>query len=165
MTPQIYVACLAAYNNGILHGQWIDAAQDSSAIRAEIDDMLADSPIPDAEEWAVHNYDGLPSNLGEWPDLDQLAQIAEGIDQHGDAFRAYLAWADDDKATVDAFVNCYIGEYLNRADFAEDWLENSGQLADVPEQLQAFINFDAYGRAMLLSGSMVEHDGFWFHND
>ncbi|WP_447531297.1 antirestriction protein ArdA, partial [Legionella pneumophila] len=26
-TPQIYVACLAAYNNGIVHGEWIDATQ------------------------------------------------------------------------------------------------------------------------------------------
>ena len=26
--PRIYVACLAAYNNGHLHGAWIDAAQE-----------------------------------------------------------------------------------------------------------------------------------------
>lgn len=25
--PEIYVACLASYNNGYLHGQWIDANQ------------------------------------------------------------------------------------------------------------------------------------------
>jgi Antirestriction protein (ArdA) len=25
--PRIYVACLAAYNNGYLHGAWIDAIQ------------------------------------------------------------------------------------------------------------------------------------------
>jgi hypothetical protein len=25
--PKIYVACLASYNNGILHGKWIDAVQ------------------------------------------------------------------------------------------------------------------------------------------
>jgi Antirestriction protein (ArdA) len=25
--PRIYVACLAAYNNGRLHGEWIDADQ------------------------------------------------------------------------------------------------------------------------------------------
>ena len=24
-TPAIYVACLDSYNNGILHGDWIDA--------------------------------------------------------------------------------------------------------------------------------------------
>jgi len=32
-TPRIYVACLAAYNAGKLHGEWIDADQDAEAIR------------------------------------------------------------------------------------------------------------------------------------
>ncbi len=34
--PRIYVACLAAYNNGYLHGAWIDADQDADEIRDEI---------------------------------------------------------------------------------------------------------------------------------
>ncbi len=53
-TPQIYVVCLAAYNNGILHGEWIDATQDVSTIYDEIHEMLAKSPIEDAEEFAIH---------------------------------------------------------------------------------------------------------------
>ena len=57
-TPRIYVACLAAYNNGHLHGRWIDANQDPDAIQVEISAMLAASPIADAEEWAIHDYEG-----------------------------------------------------------------------------------------------------------
>jgi len=34
-TPRVYVACLASYNNGILHGEWIDAT-DADEIREEI---------------------------------------------------------------------------------------------------------------------------------
>ena len=30
--PRIYVACLAAYNNGYLHGAWIDADQGAQAV-------------------------------------------------------------------------------------------------------------------------------------
>ncbi len=52
--PRIYVACLAAYNNGHLHGRWIDAAQDAEDIQSEISEMLSASPIPNAEEWAIH---------------------------------------------------------------------------------------------------------------
>jgi antirestriction protein len=48
-TPRIYVACLAAYNNGELHGEWIDADQSADAIRKEINKMLATSPEPNAE--------------------------------------------------------------------------------------------------------------------
>lgn len=39
--PRIYVACLAAYNNGILHGAWIDADQEPWAIWDAIRAMLA----------------------------------------------------------------------------------------------------------------------------
>ena len=47
---QIYVACLASYNNGILHGAWIDANQDANAIYGAVQAMLADSLVADAEE-------------------------------------------------------------------------------------------------------------------
>ena len=46
--PRIYVACLAAYNNGYLYGAWIDADQDPDQIRDEIAAMLARSPIKGA---------------------------------------------------------------------------------------------------------------------
>lgn len=44
-TPRIYVACLAAYNSGYLHGSWIDANQDPWGIWEETKAMLAASPV------------------------------------------------------------------------------------------------------------------------
>ena len=52
-TPRIYVACFAAYNNGYLHGAWIDATQGEWGIWDDIQKMLAASPIPEAEEHAI----------------------------------------------------------------------------------------------------------------
>lgn len=46
LTPRIYVACLASYNNGVLHGAWIDATQDAEAIEEDIAAMLRASPYP-----------------------------------------------------------------------------------------------------------------------
>ncbi|GAA6614928.1 antirestriction protein ArdA [Scytonema sp. NUACC26] len=43
--PQIYIACLASYNAGYLHGEWVDANQDVDAIREEISKILATSLI------------------------------------------------------------------------------------------------------------------------
>jgi len=47
-SPRIYVACLASYNAGKLHGEWIDADQDEDedAIHEEIAAMLRASPCP-----------------------------------------------------------------------------------------------------------------------
>lgn len=36
LAPGIYVACLAAYNNVFLHGEWIDENQDAELLYAEI---------------------------------------------------------------------------------------------------------------------------------
>jgi antirestriction protein len=60
MTPtiQIVVACLAAYNNGILHGEWIDLNQPLDDVWRAICTMLNNSPIPNAEELAIHDYEG-----------------------------------------------------------------------------------------------------------
>ena len=52
-SPRIYVACLAAYNSGCLHGRWIEATTPDE-IWEQVRAMLADSPEPDAEEWAIH---------------------------------------------------------------------------------------------------------------
>ena len=62
----IYVACLAAYNNGKLHGCWIDATQELDDIQDQINSMLVSSPEEDAEEYAIHDYEGFGSySLGE----------------------------------------------------------------------------------------------------
>jgi len=57
-TIRIYVACLAAYNNGHLHGRWIDATRGESHICEQTRAMRAASPIEAAEEWAIHDYEG-----------------------------------------------------------------------------------------------------------
>ena len=78
--PRIYVASLSDYNNGHLHGCWISAAQDSDLIYDEIHQMLATSPSPQAEEWAIHDYEGFtPHDIEETEDIPTIARIAMEI--------------------------------------------------------------------------------------
>jgi len=51
LEPKIYVACLAAYNNGFMHGEWIDARKDADALYCDVKKILTTSPIPNADEW------------------------------------------------------------------------------------------------------------------
>ena len=63
---RIYVACLASYNNGDLHGVWIDLeGKDKDAIYAEINAMLRESKYPNVEI-------GCPSCGGEHPVCERL---------------------------------------------------------------------------------------------
>jgi antirestriction protein len=82
-SPKIYVACLAAYNNGKLHGKWIDAAQDADDIQSEVDDMLKTSPEPGAEEWAEEYledtgaFTDVPETLRRYFDFEAYARDCE----------------------------------------------------------------------------------------
>ena len=45
-TPRFYAACLASYNNGVLHGAWIDAGTDVDEMQDQVNDMLRASKFP-----------------------------------------------------------------------------------------------------------------------
>ncbi|MFC8428568.1 antirestriction protein ArdA [Streptomyces sp. NPDC057253] len=85
---RIYVASLSDYNNGILHGRWIDADQDVDTIHEEIAEMLKESPAARkygdvAEEYAIHDYDGFGEfNLGEYESLAKITTIANALDEY-----------------------------------------------------------------------------------
>src|SRR5713226_7065571 len=90
-SPQIYVADLAAYNEGHLHGAWIDATQDPEDIGAEISAILAKSPVAGAEEWAIHDYQDFGSlRLSEHESLETVSKAAKLIAEHGDVFAALV---------------------------------------------------------------------------
>ena len=75
--PRVYAACLAAYNNGILHGEWIDADQDVDDIHAEIQAMLKRSPIKGAEEWAFHDHEYM-GQISEYESVEHVSEIGAG---------------------------------------------------------------------------------------
>jgi antirestriction protein len=133
--PRIYVACLAAYNNGCLHGEWIDANQSVDELGAAIEKMLAASPVPGAEEWAIHDYEGFGSlRLSEWESFKRVSDIAAGISLHGPAYAAWLAYDDSrDPADIDSFCDNYRGEWNSLRDYAEDFAESIG-LYDLAEK-------------------------------
>lgn len=127
-TPHIYVACLAAYNNGILHGEWIDADQSADEIHEAVRRMLASSPQPGAEEWAIHDFEGFGElRLGEYESLERIADIAAGIAEHGPAFTAWLSYDEGrDSSDSAAFMDAYRGEWDSLRVYAEDYAEQTG---------------------------------------
>ena len=160
--PQIYVACLSAYNNGYLHGEWIDANQDVDQIKEEIQAMLNASPMPDAEEYAIHDYNDMP-NLGEWPDLDEVVKAAELVEQYSlEAVNAYLSYTGG--SDLDDFESSYQGEYSSPEDFAYQLVEDLGLLQGVPDTLKYYFDYEAYARDLFM-GDYFEENGHVFSRD
>ncbi|QEU33463.1 MULTISPECIES: antirestriction protein ArdA [Stenotrophomonas] len=236
---QIYVACLASYNAGVLHGEWIDLeGRDADDVGGEIARILRESPhpnvtvacpdcagvtfpvtrttctkcgatadyeagsppdytrchscaavsfgcrtkelickcvtcngtgkVPSAEEWAVHDYDDVFGDTwGEHPNLDKLCALQERLDElHDDTERAaYTAFCDHegrDDVTVEQFREAYVGQFDTWADFAENYVDETGLLHDVPDTLSRYFDYERYGRDMRLNGDAFAVSGFYF---
>lgn len=246
-TPRIYVACLASYNNGVLHGRWIDASADVADMWPEINAMLRESKfpnvtvsvpdyeasarahgwtvndqdeftdgtetlgsigptdpdggwptlcdamgydiitkdVPSAEEWAIHDYEGLGADLGEYAGLDEVAKrvaLIEAADEIGipaavlsEFAREFGNSTDDADDIAEKARDAYRGQFEYRGesetwgDMAADLEEETGGLDEVPERFRNYIDFEAIGRDLRLGGDLTayEHDGdlyfFWNH--
>lgn len=162
-SPAIYVASLADYNNGILHGTWIDAAREPDAIYADINAMLAKSREPAAEEFAIHDYEQFGRwRVNEYDSIEQVSRIARGIAEHGYAYSAWADVFDGEPASfdIDSFQEAYLGHYDSVTEYVEQMADDFGyteELEKLPEHLRDYvrIDYEAIARDMQLSGDMA----------
>ena len=154
---RIYVACLASYNNGQLHGRWIDAAQGEAHIWEGTKAMLAASPQPMAEEWAIHDYEGFKgAPVSEYSSFARNASFAEFIKEHGELGGALIAHYGGDLEDAESRIEDYIGEYESLEDYARQLTEECG--IDIPESLRFYIDYTAMGRDMEVGGGIISID-------
>lgn len=155
--PRVYIASLADYNNGDLYGVWTDAFQGVEALKEVTAWMLHTSPVDDAEEYAIHDYEGFAGyRLHEYTSLDHVAHVAEAIAEKGDAMAEWLDYADsDDEETIAKFDAAYRGKYDSMKDFCEEYTESveivstlEKALEAIPEDYRQYIeiNYDNMAR-------------------
>jgi antirestriction protein len=151
-TPRVYAACLSSYNNGILYGQWIDCDQSAEGIQLEIKDMLAGSRAPDAEEWAFHDYEGFGSlSISESEDVDNLSEWARLMEEYGAVYFAYVDYVGKEYATEEDFQDRYCGECETERDYAEQFLDDIGDLKSIPEHLQSYFDYEQYAHELFIN--------------
>lgn len=159
--PRIYVACLASYNAGTLHGRWIDATLGVDHITEETLDMIAHSPTPFAEEWAIHDYEGFGAvKLSESTAFDDVAELAHAIEEHGEAFGVfYNNQPDDVAAVVERFEHSYRGTFRTVEEYAEEYIDSTGMLSDVPEHIARYFDVESFARDLELGGDIWTAEG------
>lgn len=122
-----YIACLASYNGGILHGFWVDleAVEDVDDIHECIAWVMATSSEPGAEEYAVHDWAGVPRSMrAEWPNWVQTLPLIHAIAEYGEAFEVWHGNAPDYNQDPAEFINDYVGSYDSGADFVREYYED-----------------------------------------
>jgi antirestriction protein len=169
--PRIWVASLSDYTAGHLHGEWIDANREPVEIWEDINQMLAASQEPGAEEIGIFDYDNFEGiAISEWEPIETIARLAHGVVNHG---RPFAAWVNSlDRAEWEErladFEDHYAGTWESVEAYALDYLDACGIDPDelpVPEHLQPYVRLDveALGRDLTADQEVVvEPDGTVF---
>lgn len=157
-TPRVYIADLAAYNSGILHGKWVDA-DDADILRDEIAVMLRQSPCPNvmvscpecdrraATVLFASSYDkcstcdgsGMVPSAEEWAihDYEGFGAIADMLDESPDintlAHHANMIVEHGD-AWI-AYVNDVHIDFANEEDFSDHYAGEYDSEADYAEEV------------------------------
>lgn len=165
--PRVWIGSLADYNNGTLHGDWVNAAVDDEELIAAAQRILATSEEPDAEEYAIFDYDDFGDfKVEQYEQLSLVARVARGIQEHGDAFAAWAQLHDADPDMLDAFEDSYLGEY----DSPEDWAREIADEGAIEQRIEytfgvslaSYICFDA---AQFAQDAWLGGDIYVMHKD
>lgn len=150
ITPSIYVACLASYNDGVLHGEWIDVI-DESYVNEAIQTMLDNSPIEEAEEFAIHDYEGFGSfEVHEYESIDDVCELADLMGEHGEIITSLYSYHGDIETAKETLENHYYGEHRSEKDFAIDLFDDL-YAHEVPEPIQSYIDYDSFCRDVFIN--------------
>ena len=160
---KVAVTNLAAYNDGYLMYKWLELPATAEEIKATFN-AIKRSELD--EEFFISDYEsdicGL--EIGEYNSIEELNEIATAIDELDEYDRLlfdaaveyhglYTAMEQLNNNELDGYVyyNCD-----NMADVAEQVVEATGMLNNVPEHLRYYFNYERYGRDLDLEGIFVQ---------
>lgn len=158
--PRIYVASLSDYNAGRLHGVWLEAT-DIDSVCVGVAAMVKASAAERAEEYAIHDFEGFSRYLpSEFAELELVCAIGAAIVEHGTIITGYLEHvgfptdAEQLPALLASFSESYQGAYESLEDWAEQYLQDTGLLEQVPESFRGYLDFESWADDAELSGEI-----------
>ena len=105
--------------------------------------MLAESKEAIAQDWAIHDYENFGAlRLSEYEGIDQVAEAAYQIFEHGPVFAALLSYVGGTSCIEEAvryMEEGYCGEYDSLTDYAEQFIDDC--YADSVRALPEFIRY------------------------
>jgi antirestriction protein len=171
-TPKIYVADLAAYNNGMLVGEWLDLSDydDGSEVMDAIQDLLSqwsEESGEEREEYAIHDYENFDSNLyseymGE-ETFDKVIKAYKLSEEKGVPMSviSHIITEYDPDDVEEWYDEHFEGEYNSDTDLAYGYIDMIGGMERLKQDtLEQYFDYEAFGRD--LAYDYTEIDGFYF---
>ena len=194
---RFYAACLASYNNGVLHGRWIDLSSDADEMQEAVNAMLRESKfpnvtvkcpecegagkpwgfgdsvcevcggsgtVPSAEEFAIHDYDDMPSSFGEYPSLGTLAGYGaylEEFDEHDQelldaVYENYRSVEEASDAMRDNFITTADSFRAYADEAADEQMSCHTSDGKIPQFLINYFDYEAYARDLRHDYTVLE---------
>ncbi|GLU51550.1 antirestriction protein [Dyadobacter frigoris] len=176
-TPKIYVGTYGMYNSGSLFGKWFDLSDYANAEEFYKDcyEYHRNEFLP---ELMFQDWECIPGFLISECSLHEdtfvyFESVAEMDDQRVEAFELYcsniISWpanGNDLDETLEGFNEVYQGYYGGamkdpKTEFAYQYIEDIGLLEGVPQMLERYFDYEAFGRDMFL-GDYTEYEGHIF---
>ena len=170
-----FITNLGKYNEGELVGEWVKfptTAEELKEVFKRIGIGQKDDFGQPYEEWFITDYDcyvdGLYDKLGEYENLDELNYLASKLDEMSDSeyaqFQAGMEMGDhcgslQEIINLTENLDCYevYPDIHDHDDLGRYYIEEL-EVMQVPEHLQNYIDYEAYGRdvAMDENGSFTD---------
>ena len=170
-----FITNLGKYNEGELVGEWVKfptTAEEMKEVFKRIGIGQKDDFGNPYEEWFITDYDcyvdGLYSKLGEYENLDELNYLASKLDEMSDSeyaqFQAGMEMGDHSGSLQEIInltenLDCYeVYPHIEDYDDLGRYYIEELEVMQVPEHLQNYIDYEAYGRdvAMDENGSFTD---------
>jgi antirestriction protein len=162
---RVYVGTYGKYNAGNLAGTWLNLADYASKeeFLAACAELHKDEHDP---ELMFQDHEGIPDGMiSESSVEDELWEWLALDDDAKELFSVYRSEVDQ-SGTVEQARESFMGTFESEVDWAENFLEDTGMLKEVPEALRNYIDFEKYARDAGFNGAhFVRHDGkIWVFN-
>jgi antirestriction protein len=159
-SPRVYVGTYAKYNDGNLFGAWLDLANysDRESFYEACKELHKDETDP---ELMFQDFENFPRSLYSESDVsEELIEFANLDDDDRELLTVYQNGIDE-SATIEQARENFQGKYDSEEDWAAQFLEDTGSLNEIPENLRNYFDFQAYARDARLSGDVtfVRHEG------
>ena len=156
----IWYGNLAAYNNGALRGQWIDFEEMD---RDEIEEIMNKISRNGRDECMIFDYESRCGiDVGEYASIDELFEIYEIceniIDQYGDecgeyAIKTFCDYYGAKYLTdIEHYDFYFYSECYSMTDVAYEVVDQCGYLEQIPDNLQHYFDYAAFGRDLDIEG-------------
>ena len=182
-----FITNLGKYNEGELVGEWVKfptTAEELKEVFKRIGIGQKDDFGQPYEEWFITDYDcyvdGLYGKLGEYENLDELNYLASKLDEMSESeyaqFQAGMEMGDhcgslQEIINLTENLDCYevYPDIHDYDDLGRYYIEEL-DVMQVPEHLQNYIDYEAYGRDVAIDENgaftdqgYVRDTGYSFH--